>query len=296
MRKCALIGLVVLCGVSALVVADSAASPGHLIASDRHAATVEARELLAGVALPAGSTALPGEPAGDADQLAAPFAGALFAAEVDLHAFWTTSASPDAAIALFQSHLPSGAKLVSSSSGGGSAGAVYALGTSRPFRIGPEQLILNAITLNDGLTGLRADAQVRYLSPRPPSQRVPMSARLVQITKVASGGKPLLSLVVTSQPVVRKLARLVDALPFVGNATGSFSCPSSGGPIDSFSFRASRSGPVLARVSELAFTPTFPYPCWLTSLTIRGHRLTPLLNGGILLRQASKLLGIRLTG
>lgn len=198
-------------------------------------------------------------------------------------------------VASFRSHLPSGAKLVTSRSGGGSAGAAYALGTNRPFVIGPEQLMLLAVTLNDGVTGVRADAEIRYLSPRPPSQRVPISARLVQITKADIGAEPLVSLLVPRHPVVRMLARLVDALPFFDSAPGTFSCPSFGGPVDTFTFRARRAGPALARVSESAYTPTVPSPCALTTLTIRGHRLTPLLNGGILLKQASKLLGVRLT-
>ena len=295
MRKRALIAVIALSGAYALMVADGGASPGALIAANRHAATVAAHGLLAGVQLPADATAVPREPSGDAGQLATPVIGAFFAAEVDLHAFWTTSASPQAVIASFQSQLPSGAKLVTSSSGGGSAGAAYALGTSRRFLVGPEQLMLSAVTLDSGLTGVRADTQVRYLSPRPPSERVPGSARIVEVTQTDTGTKPLVSLLVTRQSVVRKLARLVDALPFVGPAPGAFACPSFGELVDTFTFRAGRAGPVLARVSESAYTPTFPFPCALTTLTIRGHRLTPLLNGGVLLGRASKLLGVRLS-
>jgi hypothetical protein len=247
------------------------------------------------VALPAGTTSIPQEPAGDAHQLATPVIAAFFAAEVDRHSFWTTSASPGATVASFRSHLPSGAKLVTATSSGGSGSAAYALGTTRRFVVGPEQVMLSAVTLADGLTGVRADAQVRYLSPRSRSQRVPVSARLVEVTKADIGAKPLLSLMVTRPAVVRMLARQVDGLPFVGRSSGVFSCPSFGGPIDTFVFRATRDGPALARVSESAFTPTFPTPCATTTLTIRGHRLTPLLEGGILLKRASKLLGVRLT-
>ena len=184
---------------------------------------------------------------------------------------------------------------MSAESGEGSAGAAYALGTSRRFLVGPQQLTLGAVTLDNGLTGVRADAQVRYLSPRPPRERVPHSARVVQITQTDNGAKPIVSLLVTRQSVVRRLARLVDALPFVGNHTGAFACPSFGDLIDTFTFRASRAGPALATVSESAYTPAFPSPCALTTLTIRRHRLTPVLNGGILLERASKLLGVRLT-
>jgi hypothetical protein len=71
-----------------------------------------------------------------------------------------------------------------------------------------------------------ADAQARYASPRLPSQRVPPSVRLVQITKADLGARPLVSLLVTQRPIVRGLARLVNALPFLGRHAGVFSCPS----------------------------------------------------------------------
>lgn len=296
-RKRALIGLGLGIAVSALTVGNGGAAPAHqVVAASRRAAIAEARRLLTAVVLPAESTAVAQEPTGDDHQLASPLIGAFFAAEVDRHAFWTTSAAPAAAVALFQPHLPPGAKLVSSISGGGGAGAAYAIGTTRRFVVGPVQIMLNAVTLTNGLTGIRTDAQVRYVSPRLPSQRVPLSAQLVQITKADVGAKPLVPLVVTQRAIVRRLARWVDALPFVGSHAGVLSCPSFGGPIDTFIFRASVAGPPLATISESAYTPTDPSPCAPTTLTVRGHRLKSLLQGGILLKRAGRLLGVRLTG
>ncbi|MDQ6775820.1 MAG: hypothetical protein M3071_06260 [Actinomycetota bacterium] len=48
-------------------------------------------------------------------------------------------------------------------------------------------------------------------------------------------------------------------------------------------------------MSELAATPIGPEPCFLTSLTIRGHQEPSLLEGGILLNRAGAILGLRLT-
>ena len=296
-RNRALIGLALVTGVSALTVGNGGAASAHqVVLGNRQAAIVEAGRLLSAVVLPAGSTAVAHEPTGDNHQLATPLIGAFFAAEVDRHAFWTTSSSSATAVSLFQAHLPPGAKLVDSTSGGGSAGAAYAIGTTRRFVVGPVQIMLNAVTLSNGLTGIRADAQARYASPRRPSQRVPLSARLVQITKADVGAKPLMSLLVTQRHIVRRLARLVNALPFAGNHAGVFSCPSFGGPIDTFIFRATPAGPPLATVSEPADTPIDPSPCAPTTLTVRGHRLNALLEGGILLKRAGRLLGVRLTG
>lgn len=297
MRTGAVVRLVALVGAIALLAAQVDASPADPAAAGRHAATVEADQLLAGVVLPAGVMPVAQEPAGDAHQLAVPIVAAFFAAEIDRHAFWTTSASPDAVITSFRSHLPAGAKLVVSASAGETAGAAYALGIRRRFVIGPEQLIVEAVTLSNGLSGIRVDSQVRYVAPRPASERVPAAARLVQITKADTRDRVLLSLVVTRRPVVRRLARLVDGLPFSGGTLGAaYSCPYSGDPTDTFIFRARPGGPVLAKVRESAYLPADPSPCAMTTLTIRGHKLSPLLDGGTLLEQASKLLHVKLTG
>jgi hypothetical protein len=225
-RKRALIGLTLVIGMGAVTVGNGGAASAHqVIAANRQAAVAEAGRLLTAVVLPAGGTAVAQESAGDNHQLATPFIGAFFAAEVDRHA-------------------------------------------------------------SNGLTGIRADAQVRYVRARLPSQRDPLSARLLQITKADVGARPLVSLVVTQRAIVRRLARVVNALPFVGIHAGVFSCPSFGGPIDTFVFRASLAGPPLATISESAHTPTDPSPCAPTTLTVRGHRMNSLLEGGILLRRA----------
>jgi hypothetical protein len=194
-RNRALIGLALVSGVSTLTFGNGgAASARQVLPANRQAAIAEAGRLLTALVLPVGSMAVAQEPTGDNHQLASPVIGAFFAAEVDRHAFWTTSSSPAAAVALFQAHLPAGAKLVSSIYGGGSAGAAYAIGSARRFMVGPVQVMLDAVTLTNGLTGVRADAQARYASPRLPSQRVPPSVPLVQITKADLGARPLVSL------------------------------------------------------------------------------------------------------
>jgi hypothetical protein len=297
MSEWALVRLAVVGAAVALGVGVATASPSPRTTAPRHAALAEAQRLLADIALPRGVQRVSGEPAGDAHQLSVPLLGAWFAAEVDQRRFWTTPASPDQVLALFHSHVPAGAKLVIADSGGNGAGAGYALRREGPLLIGPEHLILSAVTLRNGLTGIRADAQVRYLSPRLPFQRIPSTARLVQITKQQADRKPRLSLVVTSQRKVRRLGQWVDALPFVRLRTGASSCPGFSGATatDTFTFRAKAGGPALARVSEFADTPTSPSPCALTTLTIRGHHVGALLDGGVLLRRASRLLGKRLT-
>ncbi|MEA2410251.1 MAG: hypothetical protein QOC77_812, partial [Thermoleophilaceae bacterium] len=272
------------------------ASPRQVTRAHRQVAARVAGRLLAGVVLPPGATKAPAEPAGDAHQLASSVFGMFFAAEIERHAFWTTSASPGTVIASFKAHLPPGAKPLGSGSGGGGAFAAYVVGGGHPYTLGARQLVVNAVTLANGTTGVRADAEVRYIAPRPVSQQIPASARVLQITQRSQGSAPLLSLTITRRSEVRRIAAMVDALPFVGKSTGAFSCPYLGAPLDTFVFRAGRRGRALASVSESAYTPAQASPCALSTLTIRGHRQAALLQGGVLLRQAGRLLGVRLTG
>lgn len=303
-RRGSLLALLLLAVGAVLVPAGtSAARRSHLIAADRHAAIVQGQRLLGDVVLPPGSTSAADEPGGDGHRLARNVFPPLFAAEVDRHAFWTASASVETVIASLESHLPAGAKLVTAFSGGGTgpsspqtfAGAAYAFGSTGKYNIGPQLVVVQAVLLSGGLTGIRADAEVRYFSPRPPRERVPGAARLLEITKREPGGRPSLSLLVTRLSQVRGLEQVVDGLPFANTHSGAaYSCPLSLSPSVTFAFRATSGGPALAKVTELADTPRWADACEEATLAIRGHALAPLLDGGILISRASQLLGVRL--
>ena len=111
------------------------------------------------------------------------------------------------------------------------------------------------------------------------------------------GAAPLLSRTVTNRAQVRRIAAVVDGLPFVASLRGmAFSCPALMlAPIDTFTFRASPGGPALARVTAPANEPTTAGPCFITTLQIRGHGEPGLLEGGKLLRQAGSIVGLKLT-
>lgn len=289
--------LLAVAGLLAAAVAVSAASPVQVTRAHRRVAVRVADQLLTSVVLPPGVTKVSAEPVGDAHQLASPMFGGFFAAEIDRHAFWTTSAAPDAVIASFNAHLPGGAKPLGSGSGGGSVFAAYVLGpAAHSFTPGFRQVVVDAVTLANGTTGVRADAEVRYVAPRLASQQVPGNARVLEVTKRSQGSAPVISVTITRHSEVRRIAAMVNALPFAGKFSGSFSCPYFGDPVDTFTFRADPRGRVLARVSESAYTPAEASPCALTSLSIRGHHEPGLMDGGVLLRQAGSLLGLRLTG
>ena len=299
-RKFVFVVVIVLAVVLGVGVAGViAATPTRVLHEDRAAAITAADQMLGEVVLPTGSTQVPSEPAGDAHQLALPYDAPIYAAEVDRHEFWTTTASPSAVIASFEAHLPAGARSAGSAySGSGSfVFAEYSLPTVNAPALGPRDLAVDALELGVGETGVRADALVRYMAPRLPAQRIPPQASVLDVTMTNSHSSPTLALTVTNREQVRRIAAIVDSLPFVASLRGvAFACPDfMVSPTDTFTFRSTPAGPVLAQVTEPADWPTVAEPCFITTLQIRGHREQGLLEGGRLERQAGAILGVNLT-
>lgn len=290
----------VVVGVAGLAaVIAVAATPAQVVQANQAAAVNAAEQMLGEVVLPAGSVEVPSDPPGDEYLLAHPFDLAIYAAEVDRHEFWTTTASPSAVIASFEANLPPGAK----SSGSGYDGAKtsvfasYSLPAVGSPVLGPRSIAVGAVELSDGSTGVRADALVRYAAPRLRAQRIPAQARVLDITMANYHSSPLLSRTVTDRNQVKRIAAIVDGLPFVASLRGvAFSCPAlMVAPTDTFTFRVSPGGPVMAQVTEPSDQPTSAGPCFITTLQIRGHREPGLLEGGKLLRRAGAILGLKLT-
>ena len=274
-----------------------AATPAQTLHANQTAAVTAADQMLGDVVMPAGSAEVSSEPSGDEHQLERSFDLPIYRAEVDRREFWTTASSPSAVIASFEANLPAGAKWSTDGYAGANMFASYTLPTVDAPTLGPRTLSVNAVELSDGSTGVRADAEVRYAAPRLAAQRIPARASVLEVTMANYHASPLLSLTVTDRVQVRRIASIVDGLPFVASLHGvAFSCPALMlAPIDTFTFRASPGGPALARVTEPANQPTSAGPCFITRLSVRGHREPGLLEGGRLLRQASSILGVKLT-
>ena len=282
--------------------AASATSPAQVQRANRQAAVSAGDQLLGEVVLPAGATQVPTEPAGDDHQLDRANALSFFAAAVDRHRFWTTTASAGAVVGSIETHVPAGAKATGSGYSGTTMFVSYSLPAVDAPALGPRILSVDAVKLGDGSTGVRVDAIVRYSAPRLPAQRMPAQARVLAIaTKPSPYGPspspPLESpLTITKRSEVRRIAAIVDGLPFVAFNGVAISCPAMlPAPIVTFTFRATPEGPVMATVTEAANTPTGADPCFTAGLTIRGHREPGLLEGGMLLREAGAIAGVKLT-
>ena len=169
--------------------AVGAASPAQVGNANQLAAVTAADEMLGELVLPAGATEVPAEPVGDAYLLAHPDELFFYAAEVERHQFWTTSASPRAVIASIDAHLPAGAHSSGPANAATAVRVVHAA-DRRGARPRPPDLDVKAVELTGGGTGVRADAAVRYSAPRIPDQRIPPRARLLEITRAGMGESP----------------------------------------------------------------------------------------------------------
>jgi hypothetical protein len=273
-----------------------AATPQQIAHANQTVAVVAAKQLLADVVLPAHATKVGSAPAGS--RLGSwPWARLFFAAQVDRTAFWTTRAAPATVIDSIKTHLPHGTQTGQAAYTGSESLTSFTLPTIDPASLAIRQLAIEAISLPNGTTVVRADGEVQYIAPRSLDEQVPSQARVLQITITNNSPRPLLSLSVTNRAQIRQIAGVVNALPFGGNWQGAvFGCPAftASEPVDTFVFRADPEGPILAKVTELAATPATLAPCTTTSLTVRGRKEPELMDGGVLLNKAGALLGVRL--
>jgi hypothetical protein len=269
-------------------------------ASNKRAATLDARRLLERLKLPPGAGASSTEPAGDGGRLKPMTALNLTGARVEDHRWWLIGASPGAVLAYIESHRPVGSKL-------DGTGALYDhnglidrslefVWPPVPHVLGDRELSVTLMALPDGRTGLLAQAQSNWIVPRPASETLPSAVREIDVSTARLDRPATLALAVTSAATVHDIVAMLDALPIVQPAV--YSCPAligQGARVITFDFRADAGGPRLARATYVAY-PGLAYesgPCNPISLMIGGRREKPLL-GGDFLGRVERLLGVEL--
>jgi hypothetical protein len=280
-------------GAIAIPVGATAAGalPAQIGAAHRRLALQDAGDLVRGVSLPAGSERVTHELA----DVPFSFDAVVFADEVDRHALWTTAASPARVLrTVTTGTAPGQTRRLDVVSGPREASATFSLPSPGGSIVGRPMIGLDAVRRPGGTTAVRVDALVRYSAPRLPGQLVPATARFLEVTRSGSGRKPAVDLTVGGARV-RRISRLIDALPLAAPAHGQVECP--GYPLvatDTFVFRAAAGGPVIARVTATANTSTTGDFCQAIPLQIAGHGSVMLLEGGRLLHGASSILGVPL--
>lgn len=266
----------------------------------RRRARAEARMLLGRVRLPAGAEQVSSEPAGDGGTLShPPSRPAIGTTLVDEHTWWRVPGSVASALDYLAAHPPRGGKLresASQGSGGNDLRSGYD-GFEWPTvgrLFGYRELLVQVTRLTDGGTGVRVDAQVQWIIPRPVSERIPRGVHEIDVTRAAPGEAPSLAIKVVSPHEIRALVAMVDALEIV--QPGAYACPAlpASGPIVTFTFRASDGGTVLARASEPSSAREPTTSCNPMTFSIRGHQKTPLLGGAAVAAKAGRLLGVHL--
>ena len=170
----------------------------------RRRARADATTLLGRVRLPAGAEQLSSEPTGDGGTLSRPPSRpAITSTLVDEHTWWRVPGSPASALDYLGAHPPRGGKLRESAAQGtgrrdivsGYDGFVW---PPVGRLLGSRELFVQVTKLTGGGTGVRVDAQVQWIIPRPVSERIPRGVHEVDVTRAAPGEAPSLEVKVVS--------------------------------------------------------------------------------------------------
>ena len=274
--------------VSAVAAAESAAA-------NQAAARADAAALLGEVSLPAGATPSASEPAGDDGRLASSDTGPATPNLVDDHAWWVLPGAPAQALTYIRAHPPAGSTLT-----GTDSGSTRGVITSESLTFGwppitgvldTRQLSITAVALPGAITGLRADAQVVWVTPRPTSETIPTGAVLLRIgvhSSIPANLPHQRPLRFTSISKIEGVVALLNSLPAA--QPGTRSCPDDPGIRVRLAFYAK------GAASPLAVARIDPYGCGGVQLTIGGRAQAPLgseaLPGTSTTREPSLILRI----
>ncbi len=289
--------ILALIGVCAGSASSSQPAAGGPAAANRAAARLDASRLLSRLSLPSGAQRSAAEPKGGGRALAHPVSSQATPNLVDRHEWWLVPGAPEATLSYLAAHRPAGSRLVFTGSGSGPGGPAYrAVGygwPAVPGVIGSRELVIAVVKLGAHRTGLRADAQDVWISPRPASERIPAGASLLRLvvtrgTKVRQG-----PLRFVSASKLHRVTALLNELPLA--QPGAYSCPSDPGVRVTLRFFAELAS------SPLAVAVVDPGGCGGVQLTLGGKRQPALAGGPIpgeprasLVQALGSDLGVRL--
>lgn len=249
----------------------------------RRLAVTDAAHLLAEVIPPAGAVLRSG---GAGVRVRAGLLTPAFASAV-AYRTWVVSSDSAAVLSFVTAHLPAGAQLLGSASGGPdpvsrsqtySWPAVAGLLDARLLRI-------QVTTLAGNRTLLIARSQSQWVVARSPAERVLAGVRDIEVIDGLPSKPPLLTVWVKSLPMVRALTALFDSREIL--QPGSINCPAeTPHPVVTVMFRGGATNDTLALASVSA-TANYPWsadlPGWLClpiSFAIHG-RAQPALAGNV---------------
>jgi hypothetical protein len=196
-------------------------------------------------------------------------------------------------LAYIRSHHPATTRTAAIASGGGPNvpfNETEAIAWPRITGVlGLRWLVVEVVRLRDGSTGLRADAEVVWVTPRPTSERIPPGSRTLRVSVVSgikSNQPKQRPLTVTS---LRKISATVALLNALSAAQpGTSSCPNDPGIRVRLAFYAS------PRSSPLAVARMDPYGCGGVGLSIHNVTEPALEGGGPVVLRIERVLGVSL--
>jgi hypothetical protein len=262
-------------------------------ASNRRAAALDARRLLAYVVPPAGS-GLRSSGTGSGSHvhlLIEAFASAV------AYRTWVVAADPGSVLSFVQDHLPAGAKIVGT--GSSSSDSLQSVTYSWPSVDGVlylRWLEIQVSTRAGGGTRLYAESQSQWIVTRTRAEQIPRGVRDVDVTSAWPGKSPFVSRRVSNRAKVRALVALFDSLDVIQPGAGS--CPGMAlTPSVNVAFTVG-SGQPLARATVTS-TANFSLPayvyawgCYPVGFSIRGRAQSAL--AGNVIAPIQRLLHVKL--
>lgn len=279
-------------------VALAASRSQKQLQSNQAQARADAAALVAAVQLPPGATVSSGEPAGDNGLLRAG-SQALEgdAAHALAHRWWVVDEPSDQVLDYVGAHAPQGTKQNGSGFSNGPQGSTKSdmfEAPAIPGKLGERMMWVTVAALQDGQTGVLAQAQSDYIVPRPSSERVPAGASILTIarTRTTANGRRtfhthLATIQLTRRATIQRVTRLIDSLQIAQPVT--INCPALIFPATSYtlSWRRSAAGRPLARAQFVVFhdgTQMVGSQCDTIGFSIRGHRRDALTGTHVVAR------------
>ncbi len=203
----------------------SSARPAGVAAgpTPKQRAAADAKAILSSFVPPPGAVRLAKQPQLPGDWGNYPTMGMNSTTQADAVGYWRVAGQPTALLAWEKAHISGSYSRQDVIIGPPSWDTVYAL-TAIPDVLPQREMNVQVYDAGGGMTVIMADAMVSWQLPRPATEVIPASVRMVTIA--ASGpwqGNPG-PVTITSASVVRHLAALVNGLP-VASAGQDVPCP-----------------------------------------------------------------------
>ena len=227
-------------------------------------AAADARAILGKFVPPPGAVRLAKKPALPGGS---PVMGLDSATQADVTEYWQASGAATALQAWEKAHIARSFSPQDVIIGPPSWNTVYTL-PAVPGVLPKREMNVQFYDTGGGKTVIMAEAMVSWQPPRPASEVIPASVTVVTIAPSGPVSQPPPTPVtITSAPVVRRLAALVNGLPLSTVANG-VPCPMAAGL--TLTFRAAAGSPPIAVASG-------PAECSQVRLTLGGKEEPPLL-------------------